>query len=304
MHNESHYFPIDPKIKIKGIFTEDCTIFSSKTFPVKYTFKVSPDTKKYMHFEDSGYCKIFFKTGDDLRQDQLILQIINFMDSLLKKEQLDYEFTIYKVLATSKEDGFVEFVPNSKTYYEILGSYKSLKLYFKDISDNEQMQEKKLDSFINSLAGYCAVNYILGIGDRHNENIMLTKSGKLFHIDFGYILGKDPIKYYPFKFDKDMVECMGGKNSDKYKKFIQKCKNAYSILRENARTIVNMFYLMIDSGIPLLNDYSLENLIKQFAQGLTKEQAKDKFLKELEDSINSPLSEIKEKFHQWRQDFL
>jgi phosphatidylinositol 3-kinase len=196
MHNESHYFPIDPKIKIKGIFTEDCTIFSSKTFPVKYTFKVSPDTKKYMHFEDSGYCKIFFKTGDDLRQDQLILQIINFMDSLLKKEQLDYEFTIYKVLATSKEDGFVEFVPNSKTYYEILGSYKSLKLYFKDISDNEQMQEKKLDSFINSLAGYCAVNYILGIGDRHNENIMLTKSGKLFHIDFGYILGKDPIKYY------------------------------------------------------------------------------------------------------------
>ena len=298
MHNETHYFPIDPKIKIKGVFTEDCTIFSSNTSPVKYTFKVSPDTKKYMHFEDSGYCKIFFKTGDDLRQDQLILQIINFMDSLLKKEQLDYEFTIYKVLATSKEDGFVEFVPNSKTYYEILDSYKALKLYFKDISDNEKMQEKKLDSFINSLAGYCAVNYILGIGDRHNDNIMLTKSGKIFHIDFGYILGKDPIKYYPFKFDKDMVECMGGKNSDKYKKFIQKCKNAYSILRENARTIVNMFYLMIDSGIKGINNIEcLNKLHDKFTPNLDKEQALTSFINELEETLNSIYIQVREGAH-------
>ena len=63
---------------------------------------------------------IMFKYGDDLRQDQLILQMINYMDSLLKKIHLDYEFTIYKTLATSKSDGFVEFVPNSKTIYDII----------------------------------------------------------------------------------------------------------------------------------------------------------------------------------------
>ena len=37
-----------------------------------------------------------FKYGDDLRQDQLILQIITLMDRILQQENLDLKLTPYR----------------------------------------------------------------------------------------------------------------------------------------------------------------------------------------------------------------
>ena len=44
---------------------------------------------------------VIFKLGDDLRQDQLVVQLISLMDRLLKKENLDLNLIIYKVVPFS-----------------------------------------------------------------------------------------------------------------------------------------------------------------------------------------------------------
>lgn len=56
-------------------------------------------------------------------------------------------------------------------------------------------------SFVNS------VSFV----PRHLDNLLLRDDGRLFHVDFGFILGRDPKPFPPpMKLCKEMVEAMGG----------------------------------------------------------------------------------------------
>lgn len=44
--------------------------------------------------------QVIFKSGDDLRQDQLVIQMVSLMDGLLKRVNLDLKLKPYRILAT------------------------------------------------------------------------------------------------------------------------------------------------------------------------------------------------------------
>lgn len=68
-----------------------------------------------------------------------------------------------------------------------------------------------IDTWVKSCAGYSVITYLLGVGDRHLDNLMVTPQGHLFHIDFSYILGNDPKPFPPpMKLCREMIDAMGG----------------------------------------------------------------------------------------------
>ena len=51
--------------------------------------------------------------------------------------------------------------------------------WLKDYNQSEVMLNKAIDEFTMSCAGYCVATYVLGVADRHSDNIMVKRTGQV-----------------------------------------------------------------------------------------------------------------------------
>jgi len=110
--------------------------------------------------------------------------------------------------------GCIEFVPQSSSLDQIL----SLNL-----------QGLAVNRLIASAAGSYIASYVLGVRDRHYENILVRQDGLLFHIDFGNVLGnRVTIDTSSVAFTPSLQSVMG----DQWFDFIDSCVEAFAVLRK------------------------------------------------------------------------
>ena len=295
---EALELPLDPDVKICGVIPKQATLFKSSLMPARLTF-ITDKGEDYV---------TIFKHGDDLRQDQLILQIITLMDRILQQENLDLKLSPYRVLATSSKHGFVQFVESS-AIAEILNKEGSIQNFFRKHNPCESapygIQPEVMDTYVKSCAGYCVITYLLGVGDRHLDNLLLTKNGKLFHIDFGYILGRDPKPLPPpMKLSKEMIEAFGGMNSEHYQEFRKECYTAFLSLRRYANLILNLFSLMVDASVPdiaLEPDKTVRKVQDKFRLDLSDEEAVQYMQSLIDVSATAVMAAIVERIHKLAQ---
>ncbi|KAG9392971.1 Phosphatidylinositol 3-kinase, Vps34 type [Carpediemonas membranifera] len=257
---------------------------------------------------------VMVKCGDDVRQDQLVLQLLQVMDRLLKKENLDLCLTPYGTIATSPTGGMVELVTPSVDLDSVLRDSKSITRYFQSIpalrekdGDREtwRISEEAMSRYVRSCAGYCVATYLLGVGDRHLENIMLKPDAKLFHIDFGFILGRDPKPFSPpMKISRAMVDGMGGPASPQYQEFQTLCCEAYNILRRHANMFISVFEIMSSSSIAVICEDAVNHFAKleeKFQFGLPDERAVEHFRSLIQESVGALFPQIFDAAHRIAQ---
>uniref|UniRef100_A0A4W5P2P5 Phosphatidylinositol 3-kinase catalytic subunit type 3 n=1 Tax=Hucho hucho TaxID=62062 RepID=A0A4W5P2P5_9TELE len=155
--------------------------------------------------------------------------------------------------------------------------------------------EKAIEEFTLSCAGYCVATYVLGIGDRHSDNIMVRSTGQLFHIDFGHILGNFKSKFgikrerVPFILTHDFIHVIQqGKtgNTEKFGSFRNYCEQAYLILRRNGNLFITLFALMLTAGLPELTSVKdIQYLKDSLALGKTDDEALKQFRQKFDEAL-------------------
>lgn len=204
--------PFEPEWYLESLNINECRILKSSKYPILLS-------GNYVHRKNKSKPSIkrflMYKHPDDLMMDYFVTEFFNYI-SFLHSEILSQTSFLnqYRVIATSSKDGFVEFVQDSQSFTEIEKEPNGIS---KIIDSND-----KKHNFVTSAATFCFYTYLLGVGDRHKDNIMLRSNAVLFHVDYSFIFGNEP-KYFgqvPMRITDSMVTSFGGTESKLFHKFV------------------------------------------------------------------------------------
>lgn len=200
------------------------------------------------------------------------MQMIHYFKSVFAQANIPLWLKTYRILSTSSSEGLIEVLVDATS---IDGLKKSegypeeggLRKYFEMVyggPDSDAFREAQTN-FMQSLAGYALVSYLLGLKDRHNGNIMIDTRGHLIFIDFGFAFGMAPghefsFERAPFKLTKEYVEVMGGVKSSCYKEFQRLFVAGFEEARKNSQIALGLVEIMMfQSNYPCFSGWRYGN---------------------------------------------
>jgi len=245
-----------------------------------------------------------FKVGDDCRQDVLALQLIAMHKNIFTSLGLDLLVTPYRVTATGAGCGVIDVVPNATSRDEMgRAKVNDLKSFFvlKYGSVEGVAFQRARTHFVQSMAAYSLLCYIIQIKDRHNGNIMVDGRGCITHIDFGFLfdIGPGGVKFEPssFKLSHEMVVLMGGRDGPGFRQFEELTVKAFLAARPYGQQVVDTSALMLAAEFPSFKgEPTMDRLRDRFRLDLTETEAAEYMKGVIANALENPRSIVYDEF--------
>lgn len=216
----------------------------------------------------------------------------------------ELKFITYDIFPVNENYGLINTIQDTTTLYNVKYLHKiSLQNYI--ISKNQDLSSRTLRiRFAQSCAASCILCYVLGVGDRHLENILITHSGIILHIDFSYLFGNDPkFSNCEMKITTDMLDMLGGVNSEEYVYFQHICQTSYNKIRKFAPFWYQIFkYLnkFSDINLNIIESHIRDRLIP----GEFDTDPSMQIINILQKNTNSWLDSISDITHNLKNNFM
>lgn len=280
----------------------------------------------YGHFDNWDVFSVIVKTGADLRQEQLAVQLIQEFGRIWQETGSRCWIRYFKILVTSENSGIMETITDAVSVHSIkkeaysrhqsqdgkIATYSLLDHFINTFGDPSSSRfNKARQNFLESLAAYSIISYLLHLKDRHNGNLLIDQDGHLIHIDFGYMLGISPggvgFEAAPFKMPQEYLDILGGVDSAKFAEFKTLVCQGFRDVRKHAERIIMMVELMQkDSKLPCfaLGEMTSNYLRDRFQLALSHSQC-DEFVDRLVmNSLNSTFTRLYDQYQYYSEGIL
>jgi len=102
--------------------------------------------------------------------------------------------------------------------------------------------------YVRSVAVWSMVGYVVGLGDRHGENILLDKlSGEVVHVDFDCLFDRGKTleipERVPFRLTQNVVDGFGVTGCSGT--FQRSCESILGVLRDHKDALMNVLYSFV-----------------------------------------------------------
>lgn len=258
-------------------------IFRSLEKPIKITLW----SKNFNNNKSNQYSYILKKSNDVMKEhksSQIFLSIhsmINFPQNKVEKEITD-NFKCYEIVSIGSSMILIEFLKNTEPLKKKLSQVKSQ--YFFDhitqnlefkLNHNQNLKEylflqhprnlfltyiydtynnplewyQKKKNFIYSYAVWSMCSYIVRLGDRHLENIMINDKNQLIYIDYGYVMNDGfnlpTPETLPVRFTNNLRYALGFLEETGV--FLNTCYKVLKIIYKHSYIIIPQMKVILDN---------------------------------------------------------